>query len=80
MNTELEAFISQLKREGNSKIASIVKVASAYKLGMDAAKKAVHGSAAWAPEKASHEEFQRQLGNALGESDTEPPTTNSPLS
>lgn len=78
MSTELEAFIAQLKQEGFSKVASIVKVASAYKLGMDAAKKAVHESDAWAPEKSSHEAFQRQLGDALGESDAEPPTSNSP--
>ncbi len=79
MNTELEAFIAQLKQDGCSKVASIVKVASAYKLGMDAAKKAVHESAAWAPEKSAHEEFQRKLGDALGESEEEHPESDSPL-
>ncbi len=76
MNVELEAFIAQLKGEGSSKVATIVKVASAYKLGMDAAKTAVHESLAWGPEKPAHEEFQRHLGQALTE--TEVPRTPDP--
>lgn len=67
MNTELEAFIVQLKRDGCSKVASIVKVAQSYKLGMDAAKKAVHESPAWEPEKTAHEEFQEKLEDALND-------------
>ena len=73
MNAEIEALIARLRKEGTSKVQSIVKVASAFGLGMEAAKKAVHESPTWSAEKAGHEEFQRQLDKS-----SEPPPASSP--
>jgi hypothetical protein len=77
MSAEIEEFITSLKREGCSKIASIVKVAATYKMGMEAAKKAVHESAAWAAEKPGHEDFQRRLGDVTSDGTPTTPTPDS---
>jgi hypothetical protein len=57
----LEQFISTLKDDGLSKTASIVRVATRFTIGLDAAKHCVHESLAWRDLKASHETFQSRL-------------------
>lgn len=57
----LEQFIRTLKDERHSKVASIVRVANHFTIGLDAAKLCVHESLAWRDLKASHENFQSRL-------------------
>ena len=57
----LEHFIAELKNEGISKVAAIVRVACHFKIGLGPAKIIVHESLAWSEQKSEHERFQQKL-------------------
>jgi hypothetical protein len=65
----LEQFITALKNDGCSKTASIVRVATHFKIGLGAAKCFVHESKAWSDLKAAHEAFQTRLLNTEDSAD-----------
>ena len=61
MDTALEELILSLQQAGRSKSESIKELATQHGMGLAAAKRAVHGSAAWAYRRASDEEFHARL-------------------
>jgi hypothetical protein len=54
-----------LRARGLSKVESIVVLAQALGLSLDAAKRTVHFSAAWSDRRASDEQFHEDLERAL---------------
>ena len=61
MDHALEKVILSLQQAGCTKVESIKALAQEHGMGLAAAKRAVHGSAAWAYRRAGDEAFHARL-------------------